>query len=67
MLLLLLLLTVVIHCDDEATETLIEMKDKKLDVEETTVPEAEDEDDGKKVGGSKWRKSLNESAGEKNI
>lgn len=41
-----LLCAVAIHCDDEATETLIEMKEGKLDVEETTVPErvAADED-----------------------
>jgi hypothetical protein len=50
---LLVLLVTVIYCDEEATETLIEMKDEKLDVEETTVPETKDEGDGKKVEISK--------------
>jgi hypothetical protein len=54
---LLLLYAVVIYCD-EATETLIEMKDEKLDVEETTVPETMEEDDGKEVESSKGEKVL---------
>lgn len=56
-LLLLLFSAVVINCSNEATETLIEMKDDKLDVEETTVPEGVvAEEDGEKVGRKKSSK-----------
>lgn len=55
----LLFFVVVIYCDDEATETLIEMKGDKLDVEETTVPErVVADEDGKKNKSSKWMKKF---------